>query len=342
MNWKKEKAMVFGGGGFLGSNIVKRLKALGCPEIRIFGRSPHRELLPDGVTICRGDIRDKNAVSEVCNGMTVVFHTAAKAGVWGDYEEYYRININGTNNVINACRENDIGKLVFTSSPSVAYPPTKHIENIDESAPYPDNYLASYPYTKALAEQDVMNANSSALNTVSIRPHLIWGPGDPHLLPRVLQAAAAGKLMIVGDGKNMVDMTYIDNAVEAHIRAAEALHCKPELVGGRTYFVSDDKPVLLWEWLGGLLKELSLPAPSKSLSYKKAYFIGACLEVIYGFLPFASEPPMTRFVAGQFAFSHYFNISAAKRDLGYKPLISHDEALSRTIEYLKNLNIKGS
>ena len=187
-----------------------------------------------------------------------------------------------------------------------------------------------------------MNANSSALNTVSIRPHLIWGPGDPHLLPRVIQAAAEGKLMIVGDGRNMVDMTYIDNAVEAHIKAAEALHRAPEVAGGKTYFVSDGKPVLLWEWIAGLLKKLAINPPSKSISYRKAYFIGACLEVIYGFLPFAAEPPMTRFVAGQFAFSHYFNISAAERDLGYKPVIDHDEALKRTIEYLKNLNIKGS
>lgn len=342
MNWENEKVIVFGGGGFLGSNIVKRLKALGCPEIRVFGRAPHPEMEKTGITLCRGDIRDKNAVADAGEGMTLAFHTAAKAGIWGDFEEYYRININGTDNVINACRENKIRKLVFTSSPSVAYPPTKNIENVDESEPYPEDYLASYPYTKAVAEKNVMNANSDELKTVSIRPHLIWGPGDPHLLPRVVQTAASGKLMIVGDGRNMVDLTYIDNAVEAHLKAAEALELNSDTVGGRTYFVSDDKPVLLWDWICNILKDLSIKPPVKSISYKKAYYIGACMEFIYGFLPFSSEPPMTRFVAGQFAFSHYFNISGAKKDLGYQPVIDPDTARSRTIEYLKNLNIDGS
>jgi len=334
MDWNSEDVVVFGGGGFLGRHIIRRLVSLNCATIKTFGRNPQPDLEKNGIEVLTGDIRNAGAVNSACARTTLVFHTAAKAGFWGTWKDYYGINTLGTANVIASCQANNISRLIYTSSPSVAYQGTENIENGTEELPYPEKYLAFYPETKALAEKMVMNAASGKLGTVCLRPHLIWGAGDSHLLPRIVEKAAAKKLMTVGNSSNIVDLTHVVNAAAAHIRAAEALTDAKDDVNGKVYFISDGAPVNLWEWLNSLLARCGIPPPKRRISYTSAFHIGFLMETAYRLLRLKGEPPMTRFLAGQLAHSHYFDISAAKRELGYKPAVDMESALSDTADYL--------
>ena len=323
--------LVTGGGGFLGRHIVNLLLKRG-DSVSIFNRSIHQDLEDQDVHCFTGDLRDLDAVKKAVEGKSTVFHVAAKAGVWGPIKDYYGINFTGTENILQACREYDVQKLVYTSSPSVAFG-TEAIENGDESLPYPESYLTSYPETKAKAEKMVLAANSDKLLTCALRPHLIWGPGDNHLIPRVLETAKSGKLMQVGDGSNLVDITYVENGAKAHIQAEQALKLGSP-VAGQAYFIGDQQPVNLWQWINELLKAAEVKPVTKSISYKKAKNVGAILEFIYNILPLKGEPRMTRFVAAQLAKSHYFSHAKANKDFGYDPEISNEEGLKRTMAWL--------
>jgi len=321
-------ALVTGGGGFLGSAIAKELITKEI-NVTVIGRRKYLHL-PTSVRALQGDIRDYEFVKKSFNNIDVVFHTAALAGIWGKKREFSDINIKGTENVIKACQLNSVPKIVFTSSPSVIIGHSS-LEGVNESVSYPNKYLCEYPNTKAFAERMILQANNSSLCTTAIRPHLIWGPGDPHLIPRIITRASNNRLMIIGDGKNKVDMTYIDNAVSAHLKVAFAPN---ENVAGKAYFVSDDEPVLLWNWVNALLKRLDIPEVTRKISYANAMRLGSLLEIIYSLLAIKNEPPMTRFLASQLATSHFFNISNAKKDFGYRPLVSNEEGMNRLIRFL--------
>ena len=323
-------ALVTGGGGFLGSGITKALIQKGI-NVTVIGRKKYSHLPPSVISL-QGDIRDYEFVKSCSRNIDVVFHTAALPGIWGPKQEFFSVNVQGTENIINACRDNLIPKLVFTSSPSVVLDHSS-VKGVDESVPYAETYLCEYPSTKALAEKMVLKANDASLCTTAIRPHLIWGPGDPHLVPRILQKANNNRLIIVGDGTNQVDMIYIDNAVSAHLKAALAPNSN---VAGKAYFVSDDDPVVLWTWINSLLNRLGISAVKRKISYRNAMRLGTVLERIYGLLGLKSEPPMTRFLATQLATSHYFDISKAKKDLEYRPLVSQEEGINRLIHSLKS------
>ena len=322
------KVLITGGGGFLGSALAKKLLSLGN-EVTILGRRSYPEF--EKMFYCiQTDVRDLSSVVKALEGQEVVFHTAAIPGIWGDYKDFYRTDVQGTQNVIFACHKNKVKKIIYTSSPSVVFG-QKDIEGVGEKTSYPDEYLCHYPKTKAIAEQMVMEANGcKGLATVCIRPHLIWGPGDPYLLPRIVERVKNRKLIRVGEGTNLVDMTYIDNAVEAHIKACENLDLNSP-VAGKCYFVSDDKPVLLWEWIEEVLIQLKLPGVTKSISFKHAFRLGRILEIFYKIFLIKKEPPMTRFLATQLAKSHYFNITRSKKDFGYKPLVTNEEGIKRLV-----------
>ncbi|MCH7720428.1 MAG: NAD-dependent epimerase/dehydratase family protein [Planctomycetes bacterium] len=320
------KALVTGGGGFLGSCVVRMLRDRG-DDVTAFGRRRYSHLDALGIDTVQGDLRDAQVVREACRGMDVIFHVAALAGIWGTRRAYWETNVTGTANVLDACRANGVRKLVYTSSPSVVFG-NQPLCGVDESQPYPSRFPAHYPASKAAAEQMVLGANGDDLATVALRPHLIWGPGDPHLLPRVVERAKRGKLLQVGDGDNRVDITYIDNAAEAHLLAAEALeNSKP--CAGRAFFISQGEPVLLWPWLNQMLEAAGAPPVTRSISHAKARKVGAVLETIHRLLHLSREPRMTRFLADQLAESHYFDISAAERELGYRPRISTAEGMKR-------------
>ena len=326
----KQNILVTGGGGFLGKAIVKRLVEAG-ENVRSFSRSFYPELKSMGVDQIQGDIGDNSAVIKACNGIQTVFHVAAKPGIWGNYKDYYQTNVTGTENVIEACKIHKISKLVYTSSPSVIFN-GRDMEGVDESVPYPDRFHAHYPQTKAIAEQLVIRASSDTLRTIILRPHLIWGPGDNHLVPRII--AKSKRLKIIGSGKNLVDTIYVDNAADAHILAAENLDKNPE-ISGNVYFISQDEPIPLWDMLNAILKAAGLGPVKGSISKQTAWLVGAASEFFYKILQIKKEPPMTRFVADELATSHWFDISAAKRDLGYSPRVSMEEGLGILEDWLK-------
>ena len=325
------KILVTGGGGFLGQAIVERLVFQG-DHVCSFSRKLYQNLDRLQVKQISGDITDKSAVDKAVRGVEVVFHTAAKPGIWGLYKDFYLPNVIGTQNIIDACLKHDVPYLVHTSSPSVIFDGSD-MEGVTESVPYPDHYLAYYPLTKAIAEKAVRKV-SSEIGTICLRPHLIWGPGDNHLVPRILSRGKAGRLVKVGSGFNKVDVTYIDNAADAHILAAEKLKEKPEL-SGKVYFITQDEPVFLWDMINAILDAGGIAPVKRSVSTPMAYLFGASFEFFYKTFHIRKEPPMTRFVAEELAKAHWFDISAAKNDLGYAPKISIPEGLNRLKAWLK-------
>lgn len=232
--------------------------------------------------------------------------------------------------MLTACRAENVARLIHTSSPSVIFD-GRDMTGVDESVPYPPRHGAHYPRTKALAEQSVRRAALHGLHCVSLRPHLIWGPGDHHLAPRIL--ARAHRLRVVGDGRNKVDTIYIDNAAHAHLLAAHALREHPEL-SGRVYFISQGEPILLWDMVNAILAAGGKPPVTRSIPARTARIVGAACEALYLVLRRKEEPPMTRFVAEELSTSHWFDITAARRDLGYAPLVSTEEGLRRLAEWL--------
>lgn len=319
------KALVTGGGGFLGGAIVDRLLARG-DSVQSFSRGDYPELTARGVSCFRGDIADYDAVAAAIEGCDVVFHVAALAGVAGSMLDYHRANVDGTSNVIFACIAHGVRHLVFTSSPSVTFDGSDQVD-VDETEPYPcpRKFLNHYSRTKAMAEQLVLEANSDNLATVALRPHLVWGPGDNHLLPRLVDRARAGKLRIVGDGKNLIDTTYIDNAADAHLQACDRMAA----CAGKAYFISNGEPRPAAEVINGLLQAAGEPPVTRHVGARTAYGVGAVMEAAWALLPLRGEPPMTRFVARQLSTAHWFDLSAARRDLGYDPSVSIDEGLKR-------------
>lgn len=322
--------LVTGGGGFLGSAIIRMLVARGA-SVRNFSRSRYAHLEALGVEQIQGDLANAESLGQACRGVDLAFHVAAKAGVWGPYRTFHQANVVGTRNMIAACRANGVGHLVYTSSPSVVFD-GRDMAGVDESVPYPSTYQTHYPRTKALAEQMVREAADSTLRTIMLRPHLIWGPADNHLVPRIIQRAR--RLRRVGGGQNKVDTIYIDNAAHAHILAAEKLAARPEL-SGRVYFISQDEPIGLWEMVNAILATADLPPVERSISVPAARRIGALLEWVYRTFRLPGEPQMTRFVAEELATSHWFDIRAAKEDLGYRPLVSTEEGLRRLRQWIR-------
>lgn len=331
------RVLVTGGGGFLGGCIAKRLHRRG-DRVSVLGRGKYSHL-DSGIESIQCDVRDRQGIAAALKDRDAVFHAAAVPGVWGDRQKYYSVNVEGTRNVIDGCREHGVGKLIFTSSPSVVFGGSD-LENVNESVPYPESYLCHYPETKAIAERMVLDANGAdGLFTVCLRPHLIWGAGDPHLTPRILDRAKKGRLVRVGDGKNLVDVIHVENAASAHVQACDALGPGSPAAGQR-YFISDGRPVNLWDWINNLLTALDQPPVNKSMSCKAAWVLGAFLEKVYGALRIEREPPMTRFVAEQLAASHYFDISKAREDFGYAPVISQEQGMDEMIKSLSEKKLQ--
>ena len=326
------RVLVTGGGGFLGGVIVRMLRERG-DQVRSFSRADYPALTKLGVEQVRGDLGDLAAVIASAKGCDTVFHVAAKAGIWGSYADYYQANVTGTANVLEACRFNGIGKLVYTSSPSVVFD-GGDVDGGDESLPYPARYDAYYPKTKALAEQMVLAANSPQLATVALRPHLIWGPEDNHLVPRIVTKGRAGKLRRIGDRPNLVDMVYVDNAARAHLLVADRL-APDSPPAGKAYFISNGQPLPLWEMVNRILSAADIPPVTRSISPQLAYIVGCICEGLWSLLRLSGEPPMTRFVAHELASAHWFDITAARRDFGYQPEVSIDEGLVRLREWLQ-------
>lgn len=323
---KSTKVLVTGAGGFLGGYIARDLIAQGY-EVYSFSRGTYPALEKMGVVQRQGDLSNYSDVEAALTGIDAVIHTASQVGMWGRYEDFYKTNVTGTENIIKACHKWRIPKLVYTSTPSVAFG-EESLCNANESVDYPDRYLSMYAETKAIAEKLVMMANGGTLSTVAIRPHLIFGPGDMNLVPRVVEAARQGKLKIIGDGENLVDVTYVENASMVHLLALEKL-TPDSPIAGKAYFLGQG-PIKLWDFTNELLKRSGEAPVTKKIPFKLAYFIGLVIEMLLKLIgKFDVHPPMTRFVALQLGKSHYYDHSNIERDLGYKAKYTIEEGLDR-------------
>ena len=322
------KVFVTGGGGFLGRVIVRQLLEAGH-DVLSYSRGKYEEL---GLVHRQGSLSDYAALKDAMEGCEAVVHVAAKVGMWGEFEEFYEANVRGTENVLRACGELGIRYLVFTSSPSVVFSGT--CEGADESLPYPDDYDAPYPHTKALSEQAVLQANGPDLCTCALRPHLVWGPGD-HFIPRLFARQRKGKLRLVGDGRHLVDTIFVDNAARAHLQALDAMRQDPSSVGGKAYFLSQDQPIPIRDFINQLLAAGDLPPVTKSIPPKVALGAGHLFQSVYKLFNIKSEPPVTPFIAKQMSTAHWYDISAAKRDFGYAPEVSIEEGMRRVRDWVK-------
>ncbi len=342
-------AFVTGASGFIGGQLVARLLAAGRP-VRALSRQPLPELTARGAEVIVGDLDNLAALVQGCTGATTVFHAAGRVGVWGPAREFFHVNVEGTGNVLVACRAARVPRLVYTSSPSVVYQ-GGDLAGVDESAPLCTAAPCAYPTSKAAAERLVRAAHGPDFATVSLRPHLVWGPGDKNVVPRVLSLARQGRLKIIGHGRNRVDVTHIANVIDAHLLAERALDGgggvpslriaedegarAPGLAGGQAYFITNGEPVVLWDWINRLLRGVGIPEITQHVPLAAAYAAGGIMEALWRVLPLKGEPPMTRFVAKEMATDHWFNISAARRELGYSPRVTMSAGTEELIEHLK-------
>jgi nucleoside-diphosphate-sugar epimerase len=327
------RVLVTGGGGFIGLALVHELCSRGI-DVRVLGRHCYPAAVAVGATCLQGDIRDLTTVKRAAAGCDTVFHVAAKAGIWGSFQEYFPVNVTGTLNVLAACKKQGVQALVYTSTPSVVFD-GHDLEGVDESAPYAKKPLCHYATTKILAEQQVLQANSEQFRTIAIRPHLVWGPGDTNLIPRLMARGREGSLRIIGDGSNLVDIAYIDNVVHAHLLAADNLH-STATAAGHAFFIGQQEPVQLWNWINELFVRLDVPEVSAHLSLGKAKAIGWLLEKVYGALQLEEEPKMTRFLAEQLALSHWFSKKNAKTLLGYREKVTTEQGVERLVRWLQD------
>ena len=323
------KALVTGGGGFVGGAIVRQLVQRGDAVTSVSrGHYPALEAL--GVTHRSLDLADTAGLVRAMEGCEVVFHCAAKAGIAMGCEPFQHANVTGTQSVLDAARRSGVKKLIFTSSPSVAFDGSDH-RRASNDLPYAPRFLAPYPASKAQAERLVLAANDSALATVALRPHLVFGAGDPHLVPRLIARARAGQLAIVGRGDNEVSLCHVTNAASAHLAAADRL--EPDAAhAGKAYFIAQTRSVRLWDWIAELLRELNAPLPRRRIPLPLAYLAGIWLE---NFTRSELEPRMSRFLALQLASSHSYDMEPARRDFGYAEQVSMEEATQDLLRWAR-------
>jgi nucleoside-diphosphate-sugar epimerase len=324
------KALVTGAGGFVGGAIAAALRERG-DQVRAFSRHEHAGLAARGIEAMRGDVADAAAVAAAVEGMDVVFHAAAKVSAAGAWAEFSAANVDGTRNVIAACRTHGVGALVFTSTPSVACG-HEDLEGVDESIGYASHFDAHYARSKAIAEREVLAADGPELWTVALRPHVVWGPGDTSLMPRVLARARAGHLRRLDGPPKRVDPLFVDDAVRAHVLAGDALRAAGDVatrIRGRAYFLGSGTPVEIWTFVDRLLAAAGLPPVRRRIGRRTALAAGLVLERAHAWLGRSGEPRLSRWIVRELSTSRWFDIGAAERDLGWRPQVGLDEGMDR-------------
>lgn len=328
--------LVTGGGGFLGSHIVNQLLIRG-DRVRVLGRRSYPELIARGVDCRQGDLCDMAAVRKAVDGVDAIVHSAALPGIGGEYRHYYDTNYVGTKNLIDAAIGANVRKFVYTSTPSVVHDGTD-IKGGDESLRYPQRFVNPYASTKALAEQLVIKMNSDSFATLAIRPHLIFGPGDTQLIPKLLARARTGKLRRVGDGRNLVSVSYVENVAYAHCLAVNCLE-PGEKLAGQVFFINEPEPVNCWDFINRILTGAGLPPVKRGVPFRVAYAAGWLCEKIYSTLGKKGDPLMTRFLAEQLATSHWFKTDKAQKELGWRPQVGLEEGIQKTLAYIASTGV---
>jgi nucleoside-diphosphate-sugar epimerase len=324
------KTLITGSTGFLGGALSRRLYSMGW-DVTALGRNIVKldQLERENIRALQIDLKDKDALRDSFKDQEIVFHCAALPSPWGNFESFYQANVIGTRNVIHACEANHIKRLVYVSTPSLYFGFESRL-NVKEDDALPEP-ISAYAKTKILAEQEVDEAFANGLSTITIRPRAIFGPGDTVIFPRLIPRLESGRLPIIGDGENVVDLTYIENVVDALLSCAES----PTNTFGKKYNISNDEPIKLWDLIKKICDELGLQFPKRKISYKAAHGLATALEAIYTLIPTHPEPPLTRVSVSMIAHSTTLDISAAKRDLGYTPRVSVDEGYQKFMEWWK-------
>jgi 2-alkyl-3-oxoalkanoate reductase len=332
-NLKGTPVLVTGATGFLGGALARRLALAEGARVTALGRRANagerltRETQGGQLRFVQADLAEPGVAEPACAGQVIVFHCAARAGAWGPYADFYRDNVTVTQNIIAGSRRAG-ARLVHVSTPSVCFAGRPRL-NVSESDPLPAKQLSPYAGTKLLAEQAVRAAAAQGLRAVSIRPRAIFGPRDTTLLPRLIQRLAAGRLPILGDGRNQADLTYVDNVVDALLLCAQA----PEALLGRTFHITNGEPVRLWAAIGQLCQALGYPLPRRRLPLPLALALARASELAHAALRRPGEPALTRYGVLLLALGATLDIRAARRDLGYAPRVSLADGLARVAEW---------
>lgn len=323
---ENKKILVTGGGGFVGRALIKRLLDQGF-MVSSISRNRYPTLDQWGVKQAIGDLRNRTFVREAIQNHQIIFHVAAKAGYWGSYTEYYQSNVVATRNLLEEGARAGIEQFIYTSSASAVFG-GKPIENGHRNKPYPRKPLNAYTKTKALAEQLVLSEESFPFKRLALRPHIIWGPGDRHLVPRLLARAEAGKLKQIGRGNNIIDSVHIENFIDAQLLAMNALETKKQ-VNRQAYFVTNDDPVNLWDFINQILTQAGLDPVKSHIPARIAKSLSWLLTGFHKTFNPKQEPLLTPFLVDELAKSHWFDITDTKKDLGYEPKISLIQGLNQ-------------
>ena len=323
------KVLVTGTGSLLLGGIASELLRRG-DEVVCLQRRPAAFIGHQNAREVLADVCDEEAVALAAEGCDAIIHGAARVGVVGSQKEFFDTNVRGTENIIHAAAQQGISRLVFVSTPSVAHTGSSLI-----GAPAGDAEIGRsrsyYAESKAIAERTVLTARNEQLAVVAIRPHLVWGPGDTQLVGRIVERAASGQLAVIGTGNALVDSTYIDNAISAHIAALDALHVG-SACDGNAYVVSNGEPRTVNELMRSMCESAGVLFEPRHLSLALGIRLGSVIERLWPLMR-SSEPPITRFVAEQLGTAHWFDQRSVQQDLQWAPTVTIDEGFERLTQW---------
>lgn len=322
---ESRRVLITGGTGFVGSQLAQVLHDAGH-QITIMGRSRFR-VRSDG-NFFQGQISDSEDVDAACKDQEIVFHSAALTSPWGSLELHRSVNTQGTENVVNACKHNRVARLVHVSSTAIHF--RFEDQTVEDDSPLPGKFSCAYAQSKAEAESIVQRAIADGLNAYIVRARAVFGPGDSALFPRLVAAARGGRLRQIGDGKNLCDLTYIDNLLTALILAA-----KPSAPTGLCTITNED-PIELWNLLHRVLGDL-IPDYKSNSSIPRwlAIRLAHLAELKHRMLRQRGEPLLTRYTVGLLGYQQRFHSRAAWEELGYRPIVRMDDAIHSTIRSIK-------
>lgn len=328
------RVLVTGAGGFLGRAVVRRLNEAGHAVVALVHASDAG--VPADIERRSGDVVNLDAMAQAVAGCDAVVHCAACITPFGRIDDYYDINVRGTDNLLAACEIAGVRKFVFTSCAGVVLD-RGDLNGVSETQRMPARAPTPYLATKAIAERHALAANAPDFATVALRPHLLWGPGESTLLPRLASLAKAGKLRLFGEAGNKIDSCYVDNAADAHLAALERL--EPDAtIAGKAYFITQGEPASIEGFVNGLLRAAGYPAETRRLSTPVARVLASTAPLRRAA---GADPLVTGDLLALFGQTTWFNIAAARRDLGYQPRVGMAEGLARVSSYLARERMRG-
>lgn len=328
-----KKIVVTGGTGFLGKRLSEKLSEIGY-DVTALGRNDRVgiELEKNGIRYERVDLADKKKLNEIFRNVDIVFHCAAKSSLWGKYEEFYAANVIGTDNVIDAVKSNKVSRMVYVSSPTIYYD-NEDFNDFNKVEKKPKKFINYYAETKWLAQEAVDRSYIEGLNTISIIPRGIFGPGDTSIFPRLLKINERVGIPLIKNGEHIIELTYIDNVVDALILCIET----KESNFGKKYFITNNERFVFKELIKAAFKEVNVKPKFKKKNYIALKVVATIIESFYKLFGIWKEPPITKYSVEILYRNQMFDITNSVNELGYKPKISVEDGIKLFGEWwLKN------